>query len=55
MTFHYCNGVELSLVSEYMIKFLGADGTFFLYSIINFLGFIFIYFVVKETNGLTDK
>lgn len=55
LTCHYMNGVEISLVTEYMIKFLGTDGTFFFYSAINFLGGIFMFCFLRETFHLTDR
>ena len=54
-TFHYCNGVELSLVTEYMIKGWKTEGTFLFYSLFTFSGVFWFYYVVKETMGLTDK
>jgi hypothetical protein len=55
MTMHYLNGVELSLISEYMIEYLGTDGTFLFYSGMNFIGFLYVFFCIKETSGLSDK
>ena len=54
-TFHYCNGVELSLVTEYMIKGWKTQGTFLFYSLFTLSGVFWFYYVVKETKGLTDK
>lgn len=55
LTFHYMNGVEISLVTEYMIKSMGTDGTFLFYSIVNFIGGVFMFFFIKETFYLTDR
>jgi len=55
LTFHYMNGVEISVATEYMIKSLGTDGTFFFYSITNFIGALFMFFFIKETSHLTDR
>jgi hypothetical protein len=55
MTFHYLNGMEISLISEYLIEYLGASGTFLFFSGMNFIGFIFVFFFVKDTTGLSDK
>jgi len=49
------NGVELSLATEYMIEYMKPEGTFLFYSIIAFLGLFFVIYVLKETQGLTDK
>ena len=54
-TLHYMNGVEMSLVTEFMIDSWGPAGTFFFYGLLNFAGFFFIFFLVRETHGLTDK
>lgn len=53
--FHYFNGVMISLTSEYMFKHLRPYGTFLFYDIVTFIGFIFMIYYLKETNGLTDK
>lgn len=54
-SFHYFNGVEIAFASEWMIKYLEPDGLFLFYCIITFFGFIFMYFFLKETNGLSDR
>ena len=54
-TIHYMNGVELSLVTEYMMEYMKLEGTFLFYCIITFAGLFFFIFVVKETSHLTDK
>jgi len=54
-SFHYFNGVIVSLISEPMFKYLRPEGTFAFFSICSFFGFIFMYFNVKETNGLSDR
>ncbi len=43
MTVYYINGVEISLCSEYMIKYLQPQGTFLFFSVITLLGAIFIF------------
>ena len=53
-TCHYCNGIEVSLVSEWMFNQLRPDGTFVYYGCITLAGFFFIQFFLKETKGLTD-
>ena len=50
----YLGGIEISLVSEYMMKYLKPEGTFLVFSGITFLSIFFYGFVVKETKGLTD-
>ena len=54
-TFHYINGIELSLVTEYMVEYLGPAGNFLFYGIATFLGAFFYIFILKETSHLTDK
>ena len=54
-TFHYINGIELSLVTEYMVEYLGPAGNFLFYAIATFLGAFFYIFILKETSHLTDK
>ena len=54
-SFHYLNGVVISIISEPMFKYLRPEGTFMVFSIITFLVFIFILIFVKETKGLTDR
>ena len=51
----YVNGIFISLVSEYMLRDLGADGTFMYYSIVTMVGAIIMFKYMKETEGLTDK
>ena len=53
-TVHYLNGVEVALTTEWFIKLLSPTGTFFFYTIVTFLGFIFFFFYIKETQGLAD-
>ena len=55
LTFHYSNAILISLTLEYMIKYLGVQGTFLYFSFINFLGFCFIWAFLRETKGLSDK
>ena len=55
MTFHYCQAVEISASTEYLLYKLRPQGMFLFYSSINFLGFLFFYTYLKETKGLTDK
>ena len=54
-TVHYAQGIELSIVSEYMIEYMKPEGTFLFYSFICFLGIFWFVFVVKETQGLSDR
>lgn len=54
-TFHYSNGIEISMISEYMLKYMKAWGMFLYYAIMTTIGFFFMKFVIKETAGLTDK
>lgn len=54
-TLHYCNGVELSLVTEYMVKHWGTQGLFLYHSLITFTGIFWFKYVVRETMDLTDK
>ena len=52
---HYCNGIEIAMVSEYMFDTLGPDGTFLFYFTVSFMGLIFMFFFLKETHGLSDR
>ena len=52
---HYSNAIYLSWTTEYMMQAWGADGMFYFFSAINFLGYFFVAFCMKETNGLSDK
>ena len=54
-TVHYAQGIELSIVTEYMIEYIKPEGTFLFYSCICFLGIFWFVYVVKETQGLSDK
>lgn len=54
-TVHYINGIELSLVTEYMLEYFKPEGTFLFYGIVSFLGIFWFIYVIKETKGLTDK
>ena len=54
-TIHYLNGVEISIVTEYMVQYMGPSGMFIFYAFMNLLGFVFVYFYMRKTNGLTDK
>jgi hypothetical protein len=38
-----------------MIKYLKPFGTFLFFSVVSFVGAIFMFFFVKETKGLNDK
>ena len=53
-TCHYCNGIEVSLISEWMFNKLRPDGTFVYYGCITLVGFFLIQHFLKETKGLTD-
>ena len=55
MTVHYANGIEIALVAEYLFEFYGISGTFYNFAMINFMGFFFVLFLIRETRGLTDK
>ena len=52
---HYSGGVLVSLDSEWMMKYLRPDGTFMTYTVVTFLGYVFMLIYLKETNGLSDK
>jgi len=47
----------LTLISPMLMgrNSLGASNVFFIYSILSLLGAIYSYFIIKETQGLTDK
>ena len=49
------NGVEISLMSEWMFKHMHPSGTFLFYAIVSSLGFLFMKAFVRETSGLTDR
>ena len=51
----YMNGVEISLVSEYMIEYFNPEGFFLFFGLVSFCGYLFIISCMKETEGLTDK
>lgn len=51
----YLNGIEISLVTEYMVKSFKPEGVFIFHAVISILGFFFIVFFMKETQGLNDK
>ena len=53
--FHYANGIEIAMVSEYMFNSLGPDGTFVFYFVVSTMGLIFMYFFLEETHGLSDR
>jgi hypothetical protein len=54
-TMHYIGGMEVAIVTEFMVKWWKAEGTFLFLSLITFVGSTFFIFIVKETSGLTDK
>ena len=54
-TVHYLNGLEISLCSEYMMRYMGLSGMFLYYAIITSLGVLFLNRFIKETRGLSDK
>ena len=54
-TFHYSNGIIIATISEPMFKYLRPEGTFLFHCICSTLGWIFMFFYLKETDGLTDK
>ena len=54
-SFHYVNGVVISVVSEPMFKYLRPEGTFLFFCAVSSLGFIFMYFHLLETEGLSDR
>eukprot|EP00356_Strombidium_inclinatum_P010695 CAMPEP_0170485480 /NCGR_PEP_ID=MMETSP0208-20121228/4748_1 /TAXON_ID=197538 /ORGANISM="Strombidium inclinatum, Strain S3" /LENGTH=168 /DNA_ID=CAMNT_0010759157 /DNA_START=1185 /DNA_END=1691 /DNA_ORIENTATION=+ len=54
-TIHYLNGVELSLATEYMVNAFNPEGDILFHCLVTFAGIFFVYFVVKETTGLTDR
>jgi hypothetical protein len=43
------NGVELALVTEYMIEYMGLSLMFTYYACVTFFGAFFVYFYIKET------
>ena len=45
----YLNGIEISLVTEYMVQNIKPEGIFILHAVISIFGFFFIVFFVKET------
>lgn len=53
--FHYANGILLSVDTEYLIKYMGPDGMFLVYAGATFGATLFYIFVLKETQGLTDR
>ena len=55
MTFHYCQAVEISASTEYLLFKLSPQGLFLFYSLINFVAFLFFFTYLKDTHGLTDK
>ena len=49
-------GLLISLTTEYLMdSALHPHGAFWLYSGIILVGFVYFYFCMKETSGLTDK
>ena len=54
-TMHYVSGIEVTATTEWLVYQLKPEGTFILYSVINFLLFIFFFKNMKESQGLTDK
>ena len=54
-TLHYSVGIFIALTTESMVNEWSPAGTFLFYSIINLLGFLFVFYYVKETDGLTDS
>jgi hypothetical protein len=49
--------VFVTLVSPYMIggSTFGPTGTFIVFSIVTFIGFVFTLVILKETKGLADE
>ena len=45
----------ISMITEFMVKYLDTYGTFFFFSGCSLAGAVFIKLAVKETHGLTDK
>ena len=54
-TVHYCNGIEVAVLTEYMLEYLTPEGTFLYYSLISLAGYVFYLGCLKETAGLTDR
>jgi SP family arabinose:H+ symporter-like MFS transporter len=52
---HYTNAIILSWTTEYMMQGWGAQGMFYFFAVINFIGYFFVSICMKETNGLSDK
>lgn len=42
-TTHYMNGVEISLVSEYMLRYMTPAGMFLFYAIVTTFGTYFMF------------
>jgi len=53
-TVHYLNAVEIALATEWMIDVFSPAGVFLLYTVITSFGFVFMWFMVRETQGLAD-
>jgi len=54
MFFFFASLCVLAFSAEYLIYYLKAQGTFWLFGGLNFLGFLFCLIWIKETMGLTD-
>lgn len=52
---HYSNAMYLSWTTEYMMAGWGAAGMFYFFAAMNFIGFFFVTFAMKETNMLSGK
>lgn len=54
-TIHYANGIEISMVTEYMVRYLTVPGVFAFYGSMCTIAFLVIHIWFKETSGLSDK
>ena len=48
-TIHYCNAIEIAFTTEWLIDQVTPSGVFLIYTIISSLGFIFMWFYLRET------
>ena len=51
----YLGGVELSLITEYLVHWLQPEGMILLFAGFSGVGCIFLCMFLKETSGLTDR
>jgi hypothetical protein len=53
-TIHYSNAIEIAFTTEWLIEKVTPSGVFLVYTVISFLGLIFMWFYIRETQGLAD-